>query len=59
MLIRLTLDEHYIVQAIEAATEHSPHGACGDILPNFQRIVGQSVIGRGWTKAGQGAGRRR
>lgn len=49
MLIRLTLDEHYVVQAVEAATEHSPHGACGAILPNFQRLVGERV-GRGWTK---------
>ena len=49
MLIRLTLDEHYLVVAIEAATEHSPHGACGDILPNFQRLVGERV-GRGWSK---------
>jgi len=49
MLIRLTLDEHYLVLAIEAATEHSPHGACGDILPNFQRLVGERV-GPGWTK---------
>jgi hypothetical protein len=49
MLVRLTLDESYTVVAVECATEHAPHGTCGAILPNFQRIVGQRV-GGGWTK---------
>jgi hypothetical protein len=49
MLVRLTLDESYTVVAVECATEHAPHGTCGAILPNFQRIVGQKV-GAGWTK---------
>jgi hypothetical protein len=49
MLIRLTLDDHYLVVAIANATEHAPQRACGDILPNFQRLVGERV-GRGWTK---------
>ena len=49
MLMRLTLDETYTVVAVEAATDASPHGNCGAILPNFQRIVGQK-IGPGWSK---------
>ena len=49
MVIRLTLDETFTVVALEAATDASPHGACGAILPNFQRIVGQRV-GPGWSK---------
>ncbi len=49
MLIRLTLDEHYTLIAIEAASDHTPHGECPAIIPNFQRLVGLKV-GPGWTR---------
>ena len=49
MLIRLTLDEHYMLVAIECASDHTPHAACPAILPNFQRLVGLKV-GPGWTR---------
>jgi len=49
MLIRLTLDEHYTLIAIECASDHTPHRECPYILPNFQRLVGERV-GPGWTK---------
>jgi hypothetical protein len=53
MLVRLTIDQSYTVVAVECATEHSPHSACGAILPNFQRLVGLR-IGPGWTKRVKG-----
>ena len=49
MLVRLTVDPSYTVVAVECASDATPHSACGDILPNFQRIVGQK-IGPGWSK---------
>jgi hypothetical protein len=49
MLIRLTLDESYTIKAIECASDHTPHGECGAILPNFQRLVGLT-IGPGFNK---------
>ncbi len=47
MLVRLTVDNSLTVVAIACATENSPFAACGDVIPNFQRVVGQK-IGPGW-----------
>jgi len=49
MWIRLTVDDDMIVRAIECATDNGPHPACGAILPNFQRLVGEK-IGPSWNK---------
>jgi hypothetical protein len=49
MLVRLTVDNDFTVVAVETASEHTPHRDCGDILPNFQRIVGLR-IGPGWSR---------
>jgi hypothetical protein len=49
MVVRLTVDDEMTVVAIEAASDATPHGTCGAIIPNFQRLVGQQ-IGSGWRK---------
>jgi hypothetical protein len=49
MLVRITVDDAMTVVAIEAASDYTPHGTCGAIIPHFQRLVGQSM-GPGWTK---------
>jgi len=49
MWIRLTLTDDFTVVAVEAVTEKSPFALCGDITPNFQRLVGLR-IGPGWTR---------
>ena len=44
MWIRLTLDDHRTIQAVEAVTDHSPYEVCGAITPNFQRLVGLRIV---------------
>ncbi|MCW2245506.1 hypothetical protein M2352_001097 [Azospirillum fermentarium] len=48
--IRVTIDDHFTIHAVDAATVKAPFTTCGGILPNFQRLVGLT-IGRGWTRA--------
>ncbi|MCP5365433.1 MAG: DUF2889 domain-containing protein [Hyphomicrobiales bacterium] len=50
MIIRLTLDDRLVVQAVEAVTESGPFAICGEITPVFQSVVGLR-IGPGWRKA--------
>lgn len=47
--LRITVDDHFKVHAIEAVTDDGPFHICGDITPAFQCMVGQ-VIGAGWTR---------
>jgi hypothetical protein len=49
MRLRLTLDDSYLVHAVDAATDASPFQMCPDIVPNFQALVGLR-IGKGWRK---------
>jgi len=48
--LRLTVDNHLQVHAIETVTDKGPFTACGEIAPNYQRLVGLN-IGKGWTRA--------
>lgn len=50
MLIRVTIDDKFIVQDVEAATENSPFEMCPDIAPNYKALVGLTM-GPGWRKA--------
>ena len=50
MWIRLTLDDRFVVQAIEAQTDAGPFSLCPAVTPNFDRIVGLTV-GPGWRRA--------
>ena len=47
MWIRLTIDEEFVVHAIEAVTDAGPYEICPAITPNFQKVVGMK-IGPGW-----------
>lgn len=47
MWLRLTLDEHLVVQKAEAATDAGPFRVCGDITPAFAKLEGLKV-GPGW-----------
>lgn len=49
MSIRLTVDDDFVIQAIEATTDAGPYSICPDITPNFQKMVGAKV-GPGWRK---------
>jgi hypothetical protein len=48
MWLRLTLDDELVIRAAEAVTDAGPYGICGDITPNYQRLVGLR-IGPGFT----------
>ena len=49
MVIRLTLDDDFVVHAAEASTESGPYFLCGEAADAFDKLVGQKV-GPGWRK---------
>ena len=49
MWLRLTLDDGMLIHDVEAATDYSPFGVCGDITPDFKKLAGLT-IGPGWTR---------
>jgi hypothetical protein len=49
MVIRLTLDEHFVVRDIEAATQASPFAICPAITEGFQVVKGLKM-GAGWRR---------
>ena len=49
MWIRLTVDIELRVLDVEARNIWGPYNICGDIVPNFKRLIGLSIA-RGWRK---------
>ena len=47
MLIRLTLDDDFVVRDIATATDASPFAICPEVTPNYKRMIG-ARIARGW-----------
>lgn len=50
MRIRLTLDDHFVVQDVAVITAASPFAICGDITPAFDALKGATVA-KGWSRA--------
>ena len=50
MTIRLTVDEHLEVRAVEAVMDHTPYAICPEVAPNFERLVGLRTR-TGWRRA--------
>jgi hypothetical protein len=50
MLLRVTIDDKFVVQEIAAATDNSPFSICPDIAPVYGSLVGLTM-GPGWRKA--------
>jgi hypothetical protein len=50
MSIRLTIDPRFTIVDVEAVTDKSPYSMCGDITPNFKKLIGLR-IGGGFHKA--------
>lgn len=50
MWIRLTIDEEMVIQACEAASDHTPYAVCPQAAPNFARLAGLK-IGAGFNRA--------
>lgn len=43
MWLRVTVDDALTILAVEAVTDNGPYHLCGDITPNFQRLVGLAI----------------
>ena len=50
MLLRLTIDDSFVIRDIEAATDNSPFQMCPDIAPAYKALIG-ITMGTGWRKA--------
>ena len=49
MWLRLTIDDQFTIQAIEAVTDHGPFRPCQDATANFEKLVGLTIEA-GWTR---------
>jgi hypothetical protein len=45
MSIRLTVDHKFTIVDVEAVTDKSPYRMCGDIAPDFRKLVGLRIGG--------------
>ena len=45
MSIRLTVDHKFTIIDVEAVTDKSPYRMCGDIAPDFRKLVGLTIGG--------------
>ena len=50
MLLRVTIDDDFIIQDVIAVTDNSPFEMCPDIAPNYKALIGIQM-GPGWRKA--------
>jgi hypothetical protein len=50
MLLRVTIDDNFVIQDVIAATEHSPFEMCPSITPVYKSVIGIKM-GAGWRKA--------
>ena len=58
MSIRLTLDHRFTIVDVEAVTDSSPYRICGDITPNFKKLIGLRIGARLHPRGARAAGRR-
>jgi hypothetical protein len=45
MSIRLTLDHKFTIVDVEAVTDKSPYRICGDVAPDFKKLIGLRIGG--------------
>jgi hypothetical protein len=45
MSIRLTLDHKFTIVDIEAVTDRSPYQVCGNVAPDFRKLIGLRIGG--------------
>ncbi len=50
MLLRVTIDDQFVIRDVEATTEHSPFEMCPEITPNYKALIG-ITMGAGWRRA--------
>ena len=45
MSIRLTLDHKFTIVDVEAVTDKSPYSVCGNVAPDFKKLIGLRIGG--------------
>jgi hypothetical protein len=45
MSIRITLDHKFTIVDVEAVTDRSPYRICGEVAPDFKKLIGLRVSG--------------
>lgn len=50
MILRLTLDENFMVQDVEASTLAAPFRICGECNDHYKRLIGLNVMTPGFNK---------
>jgi hypothetical protein len=45
MSIRLTLDHRFTIVDVEAVTDESPYRICGEVAPDFKKLIGLRIGG--------------
>jgi len=50
MLLRVTIDDNFVIQDVVAVTEHSPFEMCPSITSAYKSVIGIQM-GAGWRKA--------
>lgn len=50
MLLRVTIDDGFVIRDIEAVTDNSPFAMCPDITANYKSLIGIQMRA-GWRKA--------
>ncbi|HYC63113.1 MAG TPA: DUF2889 domain-containing protein, partial [Reyranellaceae bacterium] len=45
MSIRLTLDHKFKIVDVEAVTDSSPYSVCGEVAPDFKKLIGLTIGG--------------
>ena len=50
MLLRVTIDDNFVIQDVVAVTEHSPFEMCPSITSAYKAVIGIQM-GAGWRKA--------
>ena len=58
MSIRLTLDHKFTIVDVEAVTDKSPYRICGDVAPDFKKLIGLRIGGGFHREVRAAAGRR-
>lgn len=43
MRVRVTIDDDFVIHAVEAVTEAAPFRACGEIAPDFAALAGRRI----------------
>ncbi len=47
--LRLTMDDDLTIKGVETVMDDTPYPICGEVVPNFQRLVGERIKS-GWRR---------